>query len=220
MTNPTTLTDAIRNAVLYQIANIHTVFPGRIISYEYKTKKAVIQPSINKAYVDGMQPMPVLNNVPVIFPYSGGASLTFPVRADDYCLVLCCERSIDQWLQNGGQVTPNDPRKYDLTDAVAIMGLLPFTETSPASNNDELLLQYAGSKIRIKEDGAIVIETASTVAIGTQTTELLDVLSQLMGYLIGGTVMGAAFGGPLSPGFVAAVTALQAQLDAIKGTIP
>src|SRR5574337_198010 len=120
MTSPTTMTDAVRNAVLYQLMNIHTAFPAQIIDYDYTTKKASVQPSLNKKYTDGtVQPMPVLSNVPVIFPYASGASITFPVNEGDYCLVICCERSIDDWLNIGGQLTPSDPRKLDLSDAVA-----------------------------------------------------------------------------------------------------
>ena len=120
MTAQTTLSDAIRNAVLYQQSIIHTAMPGIIVSYDYTTKKAQIQPAINKSYTNGtVQPMPVLSNVPVIFPFASGASITFPVNDGDYCLIICCERSIDNWLTTGGQVTPNDPRKMDLSDAEA-----------------------------------------------------------------------------------------------------
>ena len=220
MTSPATLTDAIRNGVLYQLLNVHTAFPGKIVTYDYTQKRASIQPQIDKKYTDGTtQPMPILNNVPVVFPYASGASITFPVNAGDTCLVVCCERSIDNWITNGLQQPPTDPRKLDLSDGVAIMGLVPYNQTSPADNNTDFLISYGGSKIRIKPDGAVVIDTASTVAIGTSTTEVLDVLSQLMGLLTGLTVMGTSFGGPLDATFIVDVLALQAQLDAIKGTI-
>lgn len=220
MTSPATLTDAIRNGVLYQLLNVHTAFPGKIVTYDYTQKRASIQPQIDKKYTDGTtQPMPILNNVPVVFPYASGASITFPVNEGDTCLVVCCERSIDNWITNGLQQPPTDPRKLDLSDGVAIMGLVPYNQTSPADNNTDFLISYAGSKIRIKADGAVVIETATTVAIGTSSTEVLDVLSQLMGLLTGLTVMGTAFGGPLDATFIVNVLALQAQLDAIKGTI-
>ena len=65
----------------------------------------------------------------------------------------------------------------------------------------------------------VIIDTSSKVAIGNSTTELLDVVSQLMGLLQGAMVMGASFEGPLDATFILAVNALQTQLDAIKGTI-
>lgn len=221
MTSPVTLNDAISLATNYALTAIHTALPGSIISYDYTTQKAVIQPLLNKVWSDGTTtPMPVLENVPVIFPRAGGASLTFPVVEGDTCLLVFIERSIDLWLTQGGQVNPDDPRKFDLSDGVALMGLFPFSETSEADNNTDLLLTYAGSKIRIKQSGAIVIESSNTVALGTSTTEVLNVLSQLMGFLTGATVMGAAFNGPLNAAFITQVNALKAQLDAITGTIP
>jgi hypothetical protein len=219
-TSPNTMTDAIRNSVLYQLMNIHTAFPGSIVDYDYTTQKASIQPVIDKKYTDGTtQPMPILNNVPVIFPSSGGAGITMPVKPGDTCLVVCCERSIDDWLATGTQGPPFDPRKLDLSDGVAIMGLYPFTETSTADNNTDLLVSYSGSSIRIKENGDILIKTSSKVAIGTATTEVLDVISQLMTLLQGGLVMGAAFNGPLNVAFTSQVSTLQTQLNTIKGTI-
>jgi len=221
MTNPVTMTDAIRQAVLYQIGNIHTALPAAIVSYDFTKQKAVVQPLLNKAWSDGtVTPMPKLENVPVIFPRAGGASLNFPVIEGDTCLLVFIERSTDLWRTIGGQVTPDDNRKFDLSDAVAIMGLFPFSENSQATNNTDLVLTYNGSSFRIKQNGDVVINTSGKVAIGNSTTEVLDILSQLLADLQGATVMGAALGGPLNPTFVAQALALQTQLDAIKGTIP
>lgn len=221
MTSPVSMPDAIRQAVLYQLSNIHTALPGEIISYDYTTQSASIQPLLNKVWSYGdPTPMPILENVPVIFPRAGGASLTFPVVSGDTCLLLFIERSVDLWKTSGGQVSPDDPRKFNLSDGVAIMGLSPFSETSQATNNEDLLLTYNGSSFRIKASGDVVIETSSTVAIGTSTTELLNVLSQLMTLLQGAAVTGVALSGPLNPAFTAQVLALQIQLDAITGTIP
>lgn len=221
MTSPITMTDAIRQSILYNLNNVHVALPGSIVTYDYTVQKASIQPLLNKVWADGTStPMPVLENVPVIFPRAGGASLTFPVVQGDTCLLLFIERSMDLWLSTGGQVSPDDPRKFDLSDAVAIMGLIPFSESSEAINNDDVLLTYQNSSITIKKSGDVVINTSSKVAIGNSTTEVLDVLSQLLADLQGSTVMGPAFNGPLNAAFIAQMLALQTKIDAIKGTIP
>lgn len=233
MGNPVTLNDAIKAAVDYRLNNLHTAMPAAIISYDYTTQKATVQPLLNKVWASGSNstpangndanklstPMPVLENVPVIFPRASSGGLTFPVVEGDTCLLVFVERSMDLWLTVGGQVNPDDNRKFDLSDAVAIMGLFPFSESSTADNNEDAILTFAGSTVRIKGNGDIVIETSSKVAIGNNVTEVLDVLSQLMGFLTGATVMGAAFNGPLNAAFITQVTTLKGQLDAIKGTI-
>ena len=224
MSSPVDLPTAIRQSILYQLNNIHTCLPAEIVSYDYTKQRATVQPLLNKVWSDGTStPMPEQQNVPVIFPRAGGASLTFPVIAGDTCLLVFIERSTDVWKTVGGQVNPDDPRKFDLSDGVAIMGLFPFSESSQAENNTDVFLTYAGSKIVIKQNGDVVIDTASKVAIGNSTTEVLNVISQLLGYLQGAaviTVPSTPFVGGLTPALVLQLAALQAQLDLIKGTIP
>lgn len=220
MSSPITMTDAIRQAILYQLTTIHTALPASIISYDYKKQKAQVKPVLSKLWSDGeTTEMPVINDVPVIFPRAGGASLTFPVAPGDYCLLVFSERSMDSWLTEGGSTnTPNDIRKFDLSDAIALMGIFPFTEDSMAENNDDVLLTYKGSSIRIKSSGDIVIETSSKVAIGNSSTEVLDVLSQLIGFLSNSVTTG--IGSPIQGGGPLMFYAnLQAEIDSIKGTI-
>lgn len=208
--------DIIRQAINSRLNDLHTALPGIVMSYDPESNKATIQPALNKNYVTGVQTMPVLENVPVMFPNF----VRFPVNQGDYVLLVFAERSLDLWLSVGGQVTPTDPRKFDLSDAIAIPGLVPFTETYPDNNNQDFVIDYAGSNIRINSNGDIIIDTSNKVAIGNSTTEVLDILSQLMTLLQGAVVMGSAFNGPLNPAFTSQVGVIQAQLDAIKGVIP
>ncbi|KGM25787.1 translation initiation factor IF-2 [Photorhabdus luminescens] len=66
--------------------------------------------------------LPLLVDVPVIFPRGGGVTLTFPVRAGDECLVVFADRCIDYWWQSGGIQEPVDPRQHNLSDGFAIVG--------------------------------------------------------------------------------------------------
>lgn len=213
-------TDIFRNSVWSVLNTIHTAMPGIVQSYDPATNKATIQPALNKAYETGPMPMPLMENVPIMFQSGANFAINFPINVGDYVLLVFCERSIDLWKSVGGQVTPDDPRKFHLSDAVAIPGLMPFTGDFSKNNGEDFIISFAGSTIRINPNGAVVIETASTVAIGNQTTELLDIISQLMVLLQGNAVMGAAFGGPLNLAFQGQVLLLQNQIDAIKGTIP
>lgn len=219
MPNPVSLTSAVQAAVNYRLNNVHTALPAAIISYDFVKQKASVQPLLNKVWTDGTTtPMPVLDNVPVIFPRAGGGSLTFPVVEGDTCLLVFIERSTDLWLTVGGQVSPDDNRKFDLSDAVAILGLFPFSQDSLADNNEDVILTYSGSTIRIKQGGAIVIETATTVAIGTQANELLKIVSDLLDFL--STSLTTATGDPIQGALPATTYSdLKAQVEAIRGTI-
>jgi hypothetical protein len=218
MTSPS---DIITNTIQANLNNLHTALPGIIIAFDPATNKARIQPALNKKFLNDSQgnPLPILENVPVMFPGGGSFNITFPINEGDYVLLIFIERSIDLWKSVGGQVTPNDPRKFNLSDAIAIPGLQPFNGDFSNNISGDFSITYAGSKIIIHANGDIEISTANKVAIGNQVTEVLDAISRLMGLLQGPTVMGAAFGGPLNPAFNAQVLLIQNEIDLLKGTI-
>lgn len=214
----TTPADIFRNAVWSQLNTIHTCLPGIVKSFDPSTNKAVIQPALNKAYVSGPMEMPVLENVPVMFP----KNVFFPVSEGDYVLLLFSERSLDLWLSVGGQVTPNDSRKFHLSDAIAIPGLVPFNGDFSGNNGQDYSIQYAGSSISIKPNGDIIIKTASRVGIGNTTTEVLDIISQTLDLIASPTAVPAipSGGSPPQPLTIAAqASLLKGLIDAIKAVI-
>ncbi|WP_427150976.1 Gp138 family membrane-puncturing spike protein [Klebsiella pneumoniae] len=101
--------------------------PGIIQSFDPDAVTAVIQPAIKGVEHDASGAevsvnLPLLVDVPVIFPRGGGCTLTFPVKAGDECLVIFADRCIDFWWQNGGIQEPVDERMHDLSDAFCIVG--------------------------------------------------------------------------------------------------
>jgi len=214
----TTPADIFRNCVWSQLNTIHTCLPGIVKSFDPATNKATIQPALNKSYASGTMEMPVLENVPIMFP----KNVFFPVSAGDYVLLLFSERSIDLWLSVGGQVTPADPRKFNLSDAIAIPGLQPFTADFSGNNGEDYSISFAGSSISIKPNGDIIIKTGNKVAIGNAVTEVLDIISQTLALISSPTAVPAipSGGSPPQPLTIAAqATMLQALIDAIKGII-
>ncbi|MBH2876099.1 translation initiation factor IF-2 [Serratia marcescens] len=101
--------------------------PGIIQSFDAGAVTATIQPAV-KASVrqsDGALSsvaLPLLVDVPVVFPRGGGVTLTVPVTAGDECLVVFADRCIDYWWQNGGVQEPVDQRQHHLADAFALVG--------------------------------------------------------------------------------------------------
>jgi len=45
----TTITDALRQAIQFQLYDLHTALPGVIVSYDFAKQKAEIQPTLKKA---------------------------------------------------------------------------------------------------------------------------------------------------------------------------
>jgi len=101
--------------------------PGIVQSFDPATCTCTVQPAIAGQGVDEKgqiqsAPLPLLTDVPVIFPRGGGCTITFPVKVGDECLVVFSDRCIDFWWQNGGVQEPVDPRQHDLSDAFAFVG--------------------------------------------------------------------------------------------------
>lgn len=222
----TTPEQSIRLATDSGLNVIHTCLPGVILTYDHETQKATVQPSLRKVYqtkdAQGnnlVQNMPVLNAVPVIFQRSGTTSISFPLKPGDRVLVLVSERSLDEWIASTeNQVTPQDPRKFHLSDATCIPGLYPFSDPLPLENNQDFVIKHEGSSITIKGDGEVDIKTSSKVAIGTSTNEVLKIISDLLDSL--STSITTPIGDPIQ-GALPALTYsnLKAQIEAIRGTI-
>jgi hypothetical protein len=129
--------------------------PGIIQSFDPIAVTCTVQPAIKGAVPDDdgnytSANMPLLMDVPVVFPRGGGCTITFPIKEGDECLVVFSDRCIDFWWQNGGVQEPVDPRQHDLSDAFAFVG--PQSQAEKISNISTTTLQMR------TDDGAAYIE--------------------------------------------------------------
>lgn len=165
MSDKENLTDLLGQVFRNRQAEIKTSMPGTIVSYDYTSQKAQVKPTIKRLYADGRSDeYPVISNVPIMFQRSGGAGFTFPVKEGDSVLLVFAERSIDSYMDSGSP-DQTDNRMHSLNDAIAIPGLYPFSAQSPAENNTDVLLSYAGAKVAVTEDGQIKMTSPVKVTI-------------------------------------------------------
>jgi hypothetical protein len=125
------LIEAMHTAQDQRQAQIHTAMVGQIIEFFPDTMTVTVQPCIQGIHKQpdgtvGYLDISPLTDVPVIYPGGGSHTITFPIAAGDYCLVIFAERSIDTWYQMGGyQNQPSDWRMHDINDGFAIVGIRP-----------------------------------------------------------------------------------------------
>lgn len=129
-------------AVLKAVVDSHqvemwTALPGIIQSFDPSTLTATVQPSLKGLVTQqdgtaGWMALPILPDVPVVFPHGGGYSLTFPVKSGDECLVVFSSRCIDNWWDQGGVQTQRELRMHDLSDGFALVG--PWSQKTKISN--------------------------------------------------------------------------------------
>jgi len=145
--------------------------PGIVQSFDPANCTCTVQPAIAGQGVDEKgqiqsAPLPLLTDVPVIFPRGGGCTITFPVKAGDECLVVFSDRCIDFWWQNGGVQEPVDPRQHDLSDAFAFVG--PQSQAQKISG-------ISTSSVQVRtDDGSSFIELMQGGNVNI-TTPLLTV---------------------------------------------
>lgn len=160
----------VMEALQKKIANnLRVAMPAIIRKYDFKMQKADVQVDMKELYHNGSSSdYPMISGVPVVFPKSGGASLTMPVKAGDGCLLVFLDRDARNWLLGSSGVAPQSMRVHHLSDAVAIIGLNPFSKPSNAENNEDVLLQFSDSRIRLKPGGIIDIHNAKEVNVKTE----------------------------------------------------
>ena len=199
------LTDALLNAIDYRLVDLHTALPAIVQKYYPDTQVADVQPAIKKKYNLGGEEqildMPVITGVPVVFPSAKNSCLVFPIEQGDSVLLVFSERSMERWLSSGGVTEGGINRKFDLTDAIAIVGLHSFNNPNVVDANT-LTLQHKQAKIKLTN--------SNKISIGNEQLELLDWLNRLVTEIKAITVDGS----PIEN--IAAFTDLQTELSGLK----
>lgn len=134
---------------------IRGAMPGRVEKYDAAKQFAKVKPLLQalQRNADGSTTsvsLPVVNNVPVLFPQGGGLQLRLPVAKGDIVLLVFCDRSLDKWKSKGGEVDPVDLRQHHLSDAVAIAGLPDPASSAPSA------------AIEIKSDGSVMVGSGAS----------------------------------------------------------
>jgi hypothetical protein len=157
----------LRSALEGFQADLWTALPGTIESFDPTKMTCVVKPSIQARVrsADGKAPvpgaifdkddwwwvsLPVLGDVPVVFPSGGGFTLTFPLLPGDPVLVVFASRCIDAHWQSGGVQPQAELRMHDLSDGFAIPGHRPLPSVPPSVSESTVQLR--------SDDGAVIIE--------------------------------------------------------------
>lgn len=150
--NPATQTATVLVAVMDRV-NIYSSGPNGSIETAQREKM-----------------LPVLVDVPVLFPRAGGFAVTFPVSPGNPCVLLFQDSCFDQHWQNGGiQSTNYITRRHDLADAVAILADITQPDVLPnVSTNSMQMRSDDGATFIDVADHAITIQAATLTLNGTQ----------------------------------------------------
>lgn len=145
---------------------IRCAIPAIIQSYDPGTNTVEAQPAIRERLVeeDGSiryLNLPLLINVPVAFPSSGSASITFPIGKGDECLIIFSDLAIDNFWTSGSVQNPIEVRRHDLSDGIAIPCSLSVTRARGAGYG----MNIQGSPVTIKSGQSSVEVAATTIKV-------------------------------------------------------
>lgn len=194
--------EALRLALEGYTSGLWTALPGVIVDVDIDIDAMTVsvQPTIqgvntnaqgNQQFVN----LPVLLDVPLVFPSAGGYTLTFPIKEGDEVLVVFASRAIDAWWQSGGIGKPVEARMHDLSDGFAIPG--PHSQATKLSDISTASVQLRNDDgdtyIEINDDQEIKMVSPVKITLDAPLTEIT-------GNLIAGTEAGgtAAFNGNIT----------------------
>ena len=240
-----TLSQLLKESFRRQIENVYTAYPATVIEYDNENLQVSISLDV-KELRDGRElDLPVLNNVPVLFPRSGNAHVIFPISIGSKGLIVFSQRSIDGWIELGKALVPDDPRTHNINDGIFIPGLSPKNDlitrrgaldSVEVVNGETYIELMKGGTVNIKstdtiklDDGTAFFEIsngkfkleAANVELINQISEVIKILDQVLDGLSLAMVITVAGSMPLTNAaqFVTLKTMLaqiSAKIDTLK----
>jgi hypothetical protein len=176
----------LRNFFSNKMSEMNYCLPARIENVQnLKEGRVDVKPLYIPRYIDNTySELPVIKNVPIVFPSSNKSGTVFPVEQGDTVLLIFAQCNIDNF--KGGSVEPYSTafdRKFDINDAIALVGFSPFNinpiNTEKHERDYELgdvsLFNNLGkdneNKINVKKDGANTYVASSHNFDGEVTTK-------------------------------------------------
>jgi hypothetical protein len=166
-----TISDVIRGAIEAFLAEVHTLKVGRVEKYDNTQQVANIKIVMRRPFNIGAdevdhEEIPLLYNVPVLWPRAGGFIVHLPIQEGDHILVGFTDDDISAWRTSGSESEPNDRRRHSLGSAVAFgLGIGHLTDVL-SINPLDLAARLAG--MVLGEDGTdrIIAWTDSAITVG------------------------------------------------------
>ncbi len=154
-------------------STLWTAMPGIVQSVDFEKMTCSVQPTIQGTVEneDGTYQtvnLPVLVDVPIVFPSAGGFIITMPLAQNDEVLVVFASRCIDAWWQSGGIQRPMEARMHDLSDGFAIPGprSQPRIPGGAISSTGVQIRNDAGtSYVEISADGKVKLVAPAEIDI-------------------------------------------------------
>lgn len=138
---PPDLTDVLNEFRNEIFANMNCIQIGKIEKVN-DNQTVEIQIQVKRVLANGtISDYPLLVDCPYFVLSGGSAYIDMPIKKGDYCLILFNDRNIDNWWSTENVKEPADRRKHNLSDGIALIGVMP---DSKALDNDGTFVRILG----------------------------------------------------------------------------
>lgn len=179
---PLRLDEALRRVLQSERLDLHVAMPATVLSYDSDTQTANLRPMVRRVIPaadedvdeDQTEELPVLPNVPILWPRAGLLKFHFhaPMEEGDGVLVLFCDQDLNQYRRTGQVSDPGVGTRHGLSGAVALPGLFPIGNDLTVDSDDAQIGRDGGPVVKFR--------TATIEAGGTdQLAKALEVWTEL-----------------------------------------
>ena len=168
--------DFWRNAM-----KLNTCIPAIVDEFDPTTQRVSATPAIMGKYVHpDTQAVtyiqcPKITNIPLAITKGVGLKITYPIKKGENCTLIFSQRSIDNFLIEGGIQRPydtEDPDKttlrcMDMTDAMCFPGVITNQEVIASYDNDALEIRNEDgtTKLTVKENSLKFLQGSASIEL-------------------------------------------------------
>ena len=161
MTNQAIIEAAIEAVAERLIDEIHTAIPATVESVNPDGTINATPEIIQKDDNGDLLEIPTIYNIPVIETRVGALMIEAPIKKGEKALIIFSEADIDGWVTNRTKSVADDPRRFSITDGIAILGLgkkarKPATKKRIIDEDTGMNIEFTADRININ-NGALEI---------------------------------------------------------------
>lgn len=167
--------DFWRNAM-----RLNTSIPAIVNAFDPTTQTVSATPAIRAKYVSpegevSYLSYPMITNIPLAITRGAGVRITYPVTVGKPCTLIFSQRSIDNFIVEGGEADPVEGpnpltsaiRCMDMTDAMCFPGVLTTKDTVQNYATDAIEIRSDDGKVAVsvKQDSLTLKQDSATIKL-------------------------------------------------------
>jgi Phage protein Gp138 N-terminal domain len=190
--------DVINAAVNRATRNLGVALPGTVLLYNASARTCSVQPGVHRLVpseedqdIDEAEALPVLQDVPVIWPQGRNFRVNGTLAPGDPVMLVCLDRDMSGWQRTGEASEPDDARTHHWGSSVAIPGLVPDTNPFPAPTDAAALASKLDKLISIISNAtAAPVETGlAAIILQIKAPPPAGLGSAVPGFTTGSTIL-------------------------------